>query len=594
MIMEDKNTSKPDEKFWKDLWNKYSERSFDRDIANSLLDEWKTYKEKIEKGALTLDEYTNLISDTNKQEKKSEISSYLTNFIERETKFFGYSKGGNAKHYMIKMHNPTNEKNKQNLKEGKYYVKGLSDDSKENSQASDTEAKTVFENELLPLLKDVVTCDSLEKLTETEAGEKYKNYTATQMLRKMVVLNSLVNDENNKIYFNFIFAYKNEVINRLYEDLVFEDKPEDNRSSNESYYKKNYAILNSILNILEIKKTNLDLQILNNITTMLWEYATYTNDNFPTEEEPNVIFYGAPGTGKTYAVNQFLKMKNITPDHYKVVQFHPSFTYEDFIEGIKPTGIDNGNVKLELVNGIFKQFCIEAKKDPNNEYYFIADEINRANLSSVFGETLSLLEADYRDDCSDENNRHLIDTQYSQLEIKLNDKEIFYDEKKPGKFGIPKNIRFIGMMNDVDKSIDSFDLALRRRFKWIRKDCDYDAIENELSKRNKISYSEVENYCSYCKKLNEHISKSSNNSLGLGKSYEFGHSFFIKIVDFISKSQKTITVDARCKLFDSHLRPTLQEYLRGVYESDEDVEREIKKSRTIFTNSDTESNDDEN
>ncbi|WP_435933215.1 AAA family ATPase [Moraxella bovoculi] len=79
---------------------------------------------------------------------------------------------------------------------------------------------------------------------------------------------------------------------------------------------------------------------------------------------------------------------------YEYVQFHPSFTYKDFIDGIKPNGIDDkGGVKLELVNGIFKKFFIRAKKDPDNNYYFIVDEINRANLSAVFDETLSLLES---------------------------------------------------------------------------------------------------------------------------------------------------------------------------------------------------------
>ena len=81
---------------------------------------------------------------------------------------------------------------------------------------------------------------------------------------------------------------------------------------------------------------------------------------------------------------------------YEVLQFHPSFTYEDFIEGIKPKGVSkDGNIRFELVNGIFKNFCIKAKEYPKKDFYFVVDEINRANLSMVFGETLSLLEKDY-------------------------------------------------------------------------------------------------------------------------------------------------------------------------------------------------------
>ena len=193
---------------------------------------------------------------------------------------------------------------------------------------------------------------------------------------------------------------------------------------------------------------------------------------------PNVILYGPPGTGKTFSVKSGLDFVcQGDTSRYEVLQFHPSFTYEDFIEGIKPKGVSkDGNIRFELVNGIFKNFCIKAKKQPEKDFYFVVDEINRANLSMVFGETLSLLEKDYRHDTE---NKNLIRTQYSALIedlIKEDNKfkDLAYEiDNNEVKFGVPKNVFFIGMMNDVDKSIDAFDLALRRRFKWIRKDCDY-------------------------------------------------------------------------------------------------------------------------
>ena len=254
------------------------------------------------------------------------------------------------------------------------------------------------------------------------------------------------------------------------------------------------------------------------------------------------------------------------------MQFHPSFTYEDFIEGIKPKGVTkDGNIKFELVDGIFKNFCKKAKANPTKDYYFVVDEINRANLSSVFGETLLCIEKDYRnivelkDDKLIVDTKNLIKTQYSTLieeMIKENpeNKSLAYhyvqdNELHHAYFGVPNNVFFIGMMNDVDKSIDAFDLALRRRFKWIRKDCDYDVIEQETKFRNGDDFSNIEDYLKACNKLNTYIS----DELGLGKSYEFGHSFFMKMTGIANR--KEISAANIASLFDLHLRPTRNNFV---------------------------------
>ena len=281
--------------------------------------------------------------------------------------------------------------------------------------------------------------------------------------------------------------------------------------------------------------------------------------------------YGPPGTGKTFSAKSSLDFVcQGDTSRYEVLQFHPSFTYEDFIEGIKPKGVSkDGNIRFELVNGVFKNFCIKAKKQPKKDFYFVVDEINRANLSTVFGETLSLLEKDYRHDAENNNNKNLIRTQYSTLIedlIKEDDKfkDLVYEiDNNEVKFGVPKNVFFIGMMNDVDKSIDSFDLALRRRFKWIRKDCNYEVIEEETLFKGKEEFQNIGQYVKACEKLNNYIS----NDLGLGKSYEFGHSFFMKIGD-ISKFKKISEKNVE-DLFNLYLRPTLKEYLRAVFAESE-------------------------
>jgi hypothetical protein len=140
---------------------------------------------------------------------------------------------------------------------------------------------------------------------------------------------------------------------------------------------------------------------------------------------------------------------------------------------------------------------------------------------------------------------------------------------------VPKNVFFIGMMNDVDKSIDTFDLALRRRFKWIRKDCDYDVIENEVKFRNGDDFNNIDLYQKSCRDLNQFISKE----LGMGKSFEFGHSFFMKISSIATS--RTITAKNIENLFRLHLQPTLKEYLRAMFPESE-LDNKVNEALDIF------------
>jgi len=134
---------------------------------------------------------------------------------------------------------------------------------------------------------------------------------------------------------------------------------------------------------------------------------------------------------------------------------------------------------------------------------------------------------------------------------------------------------FIGMMNDVDKSIDAFDLALRRRFKWIRKDCDYEVIEEETRFKGKEEFNNISQYVRACEKLNNYIA----NDLGLGKSYEFGHSFFMKVSDIAKR--KEITPNNVEVLFNLFLRPTLKEYLRAVF-AESELESKLDEALSKF------------
>lgn len=254
----------------------------------------------------------------------------------------------------------------------------------------------------------------------------------------------------------------------------------------------------------------------------------------------NMIFYGAPGTGKTKFVKDCLDILDTNRTRTEWIQFHSGFEYEDFIDGIKPIGIQNGNLNLALTNGVFKEFCLKAAQNEKENFFFIVDEINRADIAAVFGETLSLLEENYR-------GKNIKTKNFS-----LSNQEFF----------IPANIYFIGMMNDVDKSIDCFDLALRRRFTWVLMECDYETLNN-IEANNK-------GYKEKCKNLNKHIVSSENNGLNLGRAYEIGHSYFLK-KETMSEQQ----------IWDRHIEPILREYIRTQF-GDGEVEKKLKMAKKIF------------
>lgn len=543
-LMENIKISKQRQSEIKTLWEKYkndvsnTEKKFVENEFNSLLADWKSYRSKIDNNTLELEDYTNRVNNP----EATMPGGYLCNFLERTTRtVFGSSKPGTANNFGVKL----NENN----------TYAIGDDIPETSKE---EAATFYNNDIKGLIKTISeTKDILSKVNEVENS----NYTAKQILRKLAVLDNL---------YDFIYIYSDPIIDTLHNELL--------NSETSSNLGKNYEIRKVLNEILQIQNTPEENVLL---SRFLWKYGN--TQGIADTNTPNVILYGPPGTGKTYTVKNSLDfLCQGDRSRYEFVQFHPSFTYEDFIEGIKPKGVtENGNIKFELVDGIFKRFCKRAKDNLDKDYYFVVDEINRANLSSVFGETLLCIEKDYRHDGL--NDKNLIKTQYSSLiedmikQNKENESLAYHLIDNNAYFGVPKNVFFIGMMNDVDKSIDAFDLALRRRFKWIRKDCDYDVIENEVKFRNGTDFHNIEKYTKSCKNLNEFISEE----LGMGKSYEFGHSFFMKITDIASS--RTISSKNLKVLFNLHLKPTLKEYLRSMF-AESQLDNKLEEALTVFIN----------
>lgn len=517
----------------KGLWEKFKSetKQEDKDFNNkeieSLISQWNQYKEKIINDTLSLDEYTNTLGSATAKMP----GGYLCNFLERTTRtLLGSSKPGTAFNFEVKLNNDN----------ATYYI------LKQNKQnASKAEAESYFNDNIKGILKSIVSeTDPLAKIKLVEGSA----YSAKQILMKMAVLDNLT---------DFLYIYSTQWLEALYNDFIDGDA--------EGIFTKNHQVCLVAKKLLTVNEQDKGELIL--LSRFLWRYVNART--IADADNPNVIMYGPPGTGKTYSVvNSLDFVCQGDSARYELLQFHPSFTYEDFIEGIKPKGVSkDGNIRFELVNGVFKNFCIKAKNNPRKPFYFVVDEINRANLSSVLGETLSLLEKDYRHD--GKNTKNLIRTQYSTLIEDLIKEDKKYEalaytiDNGEVKFGVPDNVFFIGMMNDVDKSIDAFDLALRRRFKWIRKDCDYEVIEEETRFKRKEDFSNIGQYIKACEKMNNYISAE----LGLGKSYEFGHSFFMKMSDIAKR--KEITQHNLETLFNLYLRPTLKEYLRAVFAESE-------------------------
>lgn len=504
-----------------------------RSSAERLLNEFKVYLDKIKNDAFSLDDYTN------RQANETGLPGYyLCNFLERTTRdLFGSSKpAGSALSFGIKA----------DIQPNSFTI------NSQNANNHDKGNRDIAEQEFekyKDFFKNLVT----EKDVQLQMNSIETNdfISAKQILRKFLVLLHP---------FNFVYAY-NDKLDDLDKYFFGEDK-------DLTKIEKSYRINLAARNILGLDVDDLSNQII--LSRFLWKWAN--SQSLFSKANPNVIFYGPPGTGKTYKVKQDLEfLTKGDASRIKYVVFHPSYGYEDFIEGIKPCGIfESGNMKFQMINGAFKEFCITAKSRPDEDFYFVVDEINRANLSAVFGETLVCLESSYRDNINDDfSNRHLFSTQYASYLKQLPEAEkktLAYEISADGDvlFGVPTNVYFVGMMNNVDKNIDSFDLALRRRFKWIYFGCDYEVIDS-IKNAKGLAFENIEAYANACRNLNEFI--SGNVGLGLGKSFEFGHALYMKITAIERK--KYIQQKSLDQLFAEFLAPTLHEYLRAYYDESE-------------------------
>lgn len=288
------------------------------------------------------------------------------------------------------------------------------------------------------------------------------------------------------------------------------------------YVKKLCILFDGELDDIEVEEPE--------ITYPLYGPEKYLEEVFMSKDEyetlvglikvkKNVILQGAPGVGKTYTAKRLAYSIMGVKDQNRVmmVQFHQSYSYEDLIEGYRPT--DTG---FEIKKGSLYNFCKKASEDLENDYFFIIDEINRGNLSKIFGELFMLIENDKRG----------------------NSLQLLYSDEK---FFVPKNVYILGIMNTADRSLAMLDYALRRRFAFYEMKPGFRTdgfIEYRIAKQN----SKLDALINRVENLNEII--SSDDSLGDG--FCIGHSYFCNLDDVDDKALSNIV--------EYELIPLIKEY----------------------------------
>ncbi len=405
-----------------------------------------------------------------------------------------------------------------------------------------------------------------------------------------------------------------------------------------------------------------DKYTMNQLKRIFYEYNKYKegaemlkvqSENYVDEyvdklkKSHNIILRGAPGTGKTYLARQIAqeltglsKDELLKSEQYAFVQFHPSYDYTDFVEGLRPSNSDESDeIYFELKNGIFKKFCKNAIKnslniknnsessfheawdklvkninesddayvmentsvgatintrgnikfkspvatkervlelyvngsselkyptyqeivlkhlykkydlkpyvnfeeiEDNNDkkYVFIIDEINRGEISKIFGELFFSIDPGYRGD------KNGVLTQYSNLHSNPNE-----------KFYVPDNVYIIGTMNDIDRSVDSFDFAMRRRFRFVEV-----KASDRLNMLDEVLGKKAEKAKKVLNSLNNQISEIE----GLNENYHIGPSYFLKLKELNYNYDE---------LWNDYIEPLLEEYLRGTYSEKEDIQK---------------------
>ena len=251
-----------------------------------------------------------------------------------------------------------------------------------------------------------------------------------------------------------------------------------------------------------------------------------------------------------------------TNGDYKLVQFHPSYDYTDFVEGLRPKQDNNGNVSFERKDGVFKVLCSTALRNPNKKYVIIIDEINRGETSKIFGELFFSIDPGYR------GKDGKVKTQYANMQEEPNDFDDALGIKESdncGWFFVPENVYIIGTMNDIDRSVESMDFAFRRRFAF---------KEIKAIDRVEMLYDAETGIGEYAEKAKNrmiHLNEEIEKIEGLSSAYHVGPAYFLKLKNYNGDFSL---------LWKYHLEGLLREYLRGM----QDIKGKIEVLNDAYNN----------
>ncbi|MCQ2049839.1 MAG: AAA family ATPase [Candidatus Saccharibacteria bacterium] len=387
---------------------------------------------------------------------------------------------------------------------------------------------------------------------------------ALDFVKKCSVLNKTISD-------NPLLGPKYEIGHAIFAEIAKfnENKTEWDNSIKELWLISIKPLLESYLGTLSSEEKESTLKTLKE--KFFTQEDSNTNnicdDKTILEKKKAIILYGPPGTGKTHAAKQLVDQLGIAQEHKLRLQLHANYTYDNFICG----DVLEGDKEKKIVRraGELLEFI---KNIGSNKAVLILDEINRADVSKLFGELFSAIE----------NRGEKVSL--PQKVFYQNDKECF---NGIDSICIPENLYIIGTMNEIDFSLEQIDFALRRRFAWIFKGYSDDGLNSIIEKRldqfKKNWEDDYKNeYSNNCRKLNEEIEKK------LGQEFQIGHVIFADIaIAFINICNKNFIsdknfTDAQNITWNTSIKPLLEAYLGGKVENEKDLEKQLKNFKLNF------------
>ena len=364
-----------------------------------------------------------------------------------------------------------------------------------------------------------------QNFLDAKAGDMIIGYEATPVLKIVAIARVTAEQDGEKLYFEKVEGLASPIDYQTLRECPELERMEFFQNPQGSLFKLTRGEYDFIMDI--IRDENPVQQEAPNdpytsedfLRDVYMTSADYTKIQAVLRNKKNIILQGAPGVGKTFAAKRLAwsMMGEIDESRVEFVQFHQNYSYEDFVMGYKP--VEDG---FELRNGIFYRFCQRAANQPDKDFFFIIDEINRGNMSKIFGELLMLIERDYRGTKAT--------LAYNGL-----------------PFSVPKNLYIIGMMNTADRSLAMIDYALRRRFSFFDMEPGFDSEgfrQYQASLNNETLNALVERV----KDLNKEIAADKS----LGKGFCIGHSYFC--------GQDTCTDEWLDSIVNYDILPMLSEY----------------------------------